>query len=814
MSAMKRSYRILIILLTLSLLVGGVQATFSAWSYQNGCWTATDGTYNLTMFNATGTYDWPIPEGVTILDRYLVQAPGGSGGHGGTNAGGAGAGGFLNGTNLAISGKVIIKIGRPGPAQPTATKCGTSGGNTNITIAGVLKVDANGGGYGGGNEGGSGDSGGPGGSGGGAYYAGTGGTGTAGQGTNGGNGNSAGGSSGGGNQSAGLNADSMATGKEGGAGICDQTMTGVPLPYAAGGGSSGTSTGGLGGSACGKKIGGDGSSGDTAGTAGALNTGSGGGAVTYSGTTSGAGGGGIVMFKYLLVSSSTTYTNAFPVANTTDYVKATSSLGDGTGYPYFATNTSLSLTGSYGYNSWLATTATNQRFHIDLGSPLIIRRIYYENAHHLGGSTNWGAKNLTFWGTNSAIDFANVTYGNSTLNWTQISTNNLSFIQHTDTDAPDPDYILADNNGAYRYYAVTIPNSWGSTQYIGLRRIVLQTEDNFVVTTPVSSFTSQNATASIARNSTSRGWEGYAPFTMVFNDTSTNTPTLWSWSYQGYGTNTTSGVFSTLRNTSSTFAAGNFTIALNATNEYGSNISVQNTWINISVGTPVASFTTTNTSVATNTTGRGWEGVSPFTMQFTDTSLYQPTSWAWGKYNLTLGTWTLASTAQNPAIVLTTGNWTINLTATNSAGSGISAQELWINVTAPSTVIPIVQFITDKTTVLFPERIYFNDTSLNAPTTWNWSFGDGTWYNTTSASLGLNKTYYYTKRGEWIANLTVSNEAGSNTSASHSKTIRVIGYQGLVPPVTGGICEYSVSRVLDMFERMMTDCKVCGIHCR
>lgn len=135
-----------------------------------------------------------------------------------------------------------------------------------------------------------------------------------------------------------------------------------------------------------------------------------------------------------------------------------------------------------------------------------------------------------------------------------------------------------------------------------------------------------------------------------------------------------------------------------------------------------------------------------------------------------------------------------------SGGSGGSGVVI-IRYLSTSSTIPIVQFVTDKTSVVFPGRIYFNDTSLNTPTQWNWSFGDGTWYNTTDASLGLNKSYQYVKRGVWVANLTVGNSAGTNTSADKAKSIRVIGYQGFVLPQSPSIWDWllTLSAWLDNF---------------
>jgi PKD repeat protein len=177
-------------------------------------------------------------------------------------------------------------------------------------------------------------------------------------------------------------------------------------------------------------------------------------------------------------------------------------------------------------------------------------------------------------------------------------------------------------------------------------------------------------------------------------------------------------------------------------------------------------------------------GVDPLAVAFTDTSTNIPVSWNWTiqGYGTNSTKYLNASTSQNPSFTFTVGNYSISLGAGNAFGHNISAQETWVNVSSGVT-IPAVQFTVNKNTVVFPGRVYFNDTSLNVPTQWNWSFGDGTWYNTTTPGLGLNVSHQYTKRGVWASNLTVGNSAGTNTSAAMSKNIRVIGYQGFeLPP--------------------------------
>lgn len=87
---------------------------------------------------------------------------------------------------------------------------------------------------------------------------------------------------------------------------------------------------------------------------------------------------------------------------------------------------------------------------------------------------------------------------------------------------------------------------------------------------------------------------------------------------------------------------------------------------------PVASFTPTGTTT----------GVTPLSVSFTDTSTNTPTIWVWNATNVAGNNTPFTfNVTQNPTQVFTTGNYTIKLNATNAAGSNISAQTTWINVT-------------------------------------------------------------------------------------------------------------------------------------
>ena len=163
------------------------------------------------------------------------------------------------------------------------------------------------------------------------------------------------------------------------------------------------------------------------------------------------------------------YTSQYPVAQNSTYVKATSAVS-GDYNPYYCTDPTKSLTGDAPLNSWEADTPN--RIHIDYGSGIIATRIYYENYHNSGATYSRGAKDFTFWGSNTASAFADTTYGTDT-NWTQIG-GTYTMDAHVVADQADPKYIAITNSTSYQYYALKISTDQGGG-YIGLRRLVLQT---------------------------------------------------------------------------------------------------------------------------------------------------------------------------------------------------------------------------------------------------------------------------------------------------------------------------------------------------
>lgn len=162
---------------------------------------------------------------------------------------------------------------------------------------------------------------------------------------------------------------------------------------------------------------------------------------------------------------------------------------------------------------------------------------------------------------------------------------------------------------------------------------------------------------------------GGTPLTVIFTDTSINTPTSWLWNFGD-------GVTSTSQNPRHTYQISGilpvqYTATLTVTNIDGS--SSKSSTITVTVSTlPIANFTTNVTS-----------GSAPLTVNFTDTSTKSPTSWTWYFGD------GFMSTDQNPTHVYTVAkSYIVTLTALNSAGGSNKASTITVRpVTPPPTPV-------------------------------------------------------------------------------------------------------------------------------
>jgi hypothetical protein len=92
---------------------------------------------------------------------------------------------------------------------------------------------------------------------------------------------------------------------------------------------------------------------------------------------------------------------------------------------------------------------------------------------------------------------------------------------------------------------------------------------------------------------------GLDPHTQAFTDTSTATPTAWTWNATNVTGNNTPFTFSTINNPSHDFGVGNFFIQLNVSNACSANTSWQITFINVSAYIPPAPTPTPNVTSTT-----------------------------------------------------------------------------------------------------------------------------------------------------------------------------------------------------------------------
>ena len=147
---------------------------------------------------------------------------------------------------------------------------------------------------------------------------------------------------------------------------------------------------------------------------------------------------------------------------------------------------------------------------------------------------------------------------------------------------------------------------------------------------------------------------------------------------------------------------------------------------------------------------------NPLTIQFTDESTESPTTWNWSFGDGS--PWDNTTTDENPTHPYSAaGTYTVSLIVNNTgATSGISTNTITVGTS------PVIGFKGTPTTGTAPLTVQFNDTSVGYPQIWNWSFGDGHWFNTTN-TLAKNISYTYAAKGTYTVNLTASNTLGTNT---------------------------------------------------
>jgi PKD repeat protein len=229
---------------------------------------------------------------------------------------------------------------------------------------------------------------------------------------------------------------------------------------------------------------------------------------------------------------------------------------------------------------------------------------------------------------------------------------------------------------------------------------------------------------------------------VLFQDTSTGTPTSWTWDF-GDGASTMK------QNPAHTYAvAGTYTASLTVANASGQT-STKRQFVTVTAGDPLlASFTF---------------AASGLKVLFMDASIGTPTSWVWH-----FGDGSGAVTARNPSHTYAqAGTYTVTLSVTNAFGVSAGASQF---VTVSLGTAPQADFSFQSSGL----NVAFLDASTGSPKIWTWDFGD----NTSDASNSKqNPQHSYKAAGTYSVTLTASNDAGST-----SKTKLVTVSQG-DPPV-------------------------------
>jgi PKD repeat protein len=272
----------------------------------------------------------------------------------------------------------------------------------------------------------------------------------------------------------------------------------------------------------------------------------------------------------------------------------------------------------------------------------------------------------------------------------------------------------------------------------------------YVSSEPTHSTYAGGSIATSVASFTSNITGGYPSIGVQFNDTSSNTPTSWNWSFGD-------GTYNESRNATHTYNSwiGNtltqYTVILNVTNAGGSNTSTRTNYITAYPLT--SSFTSNNT-----------RGGSPFPVQFNATyGNGTATNWNWTLTNVTgNNTETSFGTERNASYIFGAGNFSIKLNTSNSYGFNVTTTTYFINV---SNQTPSASISTNVTSGYPSFTVKFNDTSSYYPTSWNWSFGDGTYSESQNGTHTYNAVIGNTIT-QYNMVLQATNLAGTGTSAA------------------------------------------------
>jgi PKD repeat protein len=264
-----------------------------------------------------------------------------------------------------------------------------------------------------------------------------------------------------------------------------------------------------------------------------------------------------------------------------------------------------------------------------------------------------------------------------------------------------------------------------------------------------------------AANTTS----GLFNLAVSFNVISPNdNATMWNWSF-GDG----SWQNGSVQNATHVYSTGGlYTVSEIASNPYASNTTTKVNYIDV--------WNSTTSSFTSNVTS----GTIPFGVAFTGTAtngtIY---SWMFGDGGF--------DSVLSPIHTYTVpGNYSVNFSVDNAHYTNWTNKSLYI--TANQIAAPTTNFTADVTSGLFPLSVVFTDTSTGNPTTWNYSFGDG------SYSELQNPSHVYYSGGGYTVSLNTTNAGGYNVKTrSDYITVHNSTVSGFNADITSGNLPLSVT---------------------
>jgi PKD repeat protein len=315
----------------------------------------------------------------------------------------------------------------------------------------------------------------------------------------------------------------------------------------------------------------------------------------------------------------------------------------------------------------------------------------------------------------------------------------------------------------------------GTTSTLKNPRHTYTTSGTFTVNLTVREITGNKATLSklfyihIADSANATDFSGtpqcgFNPLPVQFIDGTTIAHDTWQWDFGDGGASNVSDPLYTYS------GDGAWNVSLYISNTSGGPQSLISKTGYIQV-IPVADTSFSAVGTRDNTT---------LTVQFNDTStgFVSPVTWFWD-----FGDGTNAI-EQNPSHTYADPSlsYLVSFTVTGYCGQTIT-QLGYISASRGSLVLqptsvplaPVADFTGAPLSGAAPLDVTFNELSANAPTSWNWLFGDG------NSSTLRNPVHTYANPGNYTVSLTAFNSIGSS-SKTRNKYITLSGYL-LAPPV-------------------------------